>query len=183
MNPHAMSGAEAAARLRYAAGVRTRTRRAVLGPGLALLVLGAVVVVHAALMELWPHDAGVAASWLFALLGARLIFVLRRRRVQWRRGIVGAPHLRVAVAAAALAGTAAAIAVGANLLVSTISAVTAVAAYGAGIPSIAAAAVVTGAIGDVVLAEGVPRPTAELLFGVGLIAVGIASRVRERAER
>jgi hypothetical protein len=178
-----MSGAEAAARLRYAAGVRTRTRRAVLGPGLALLVLGAVVVVHAALMELWPHDAAVAAGWLFALLAARLVFVLRRRRVQWRRGIVGAPHLRAAFAVAVLAAAATAIAFGASLLVSTIAAVTAVAAYGAGIPSIAAAAVVTGAIGDVVLLAGVPRPAAELLFGLGLMAVGVACRVRERAER
>jgi outer membrane lipoprotein-sorting protein len=93
---------------------------------------------------------------------------------------VGAPRLRLACAAVALLVMAAAILVGANPLVTTIAAVTALAAYLAGIPSIAAAAAITGVIGDVVLRDGASRATGEVLFGLGLVVVGLACRAMER---
>jgi hypothetical protein len=176
MNPQAA----AAARLHYAGEVRARTRRALLEPSFALLALGTVVAVHGALAALWPHDAGVAASWLPAVLAARVAVARRRRRVQWRRGMVAAPGLRRACAAIALVAAVAAIALGASPLVTGIAAVTAAAAYLGGLPSIAAAALLTGAIGDVVLLEGAAQPAGELLFGLGLVAVGLACRAVER---
>ena len=54
-------------------------------------------------------------------------------------------------------------------------------AYLAGLPSIALSAVIVGAIADTVVAENAAPAVGELIFGAGLLAVGLVCRADERA--
>jgi hypothetical protein len=172
---------DAAARLRYVTSVQERTRRRLLAPSYGLIVLGALVAVRGALATVWPHAALVTITWLAVIVAARPLVLWLRRRLADQRGIYGSLRLRLAVAAAGLTAAGAAIAFGANPFLASIAAATAVTAYLAGLPSIAAAALVVGVAADIVAAEGSTPAAGELIFGVGLIAVGLVSRARERA--
>jgi hypothetical protein len=172
---------DAAARLRYVTGVQQRTRRAALAPSLALLALGGIVLVHGVLTTVWPHAALVSAVWIAGAIAARPALRWLRHRLAQRRGLHGSPRLRLVVGAVGLATAAAAVALGAAPIISAIAAGTAVSAYLAGMPSIAAAAVLVGAIADVAVAEDLTPAAGEIVFGAGLIAVGLVARARERA--
>lgn len=171
---------DAAARLRYVNSVQERTRRALLAPSYLLIGLGALVAARGALGTVWPHAALVTITWLTAIIAARPVLLWLRRRLEDQRGMYGSLRLRLGVGAAGVAAAAVAIGFGANPFLASIAAATAVTAYLAGLPSIAAAALVVGAVADVVAAEGSTPAAGELVFGAGLIAVGLVSRVRER---
>jgi hypothetical protein len=178
--PSDMSPSDAAARLRYMAGVRARARRAVLVPAFVALALGGIVVTHGALIALWPHAAVVSVAWLACLVVARPGLVWQRRRLERRRGLLGAPRLRVACAVAGALAAAAAVVASADPLVSAAAGSVALAAYLAGVPAVALAAVVAGVAGEMAFVDGASRPAGELVFGAGLVAAGLVCLVMER---
>jgi hypothetical protein len=176
-----LSPADAEARLRYLAELRTSARRAVLLPSLGLLIaLGVVVASHGALTALWPHGAVVTVAWVAALVLARP--ALRR----WAtgalppRGIERSLRLPLLCAAVAVAAAILADLAGANPLISAIAAGTALRAALAGMPAVAAGALLAGAVGDAMLLEGVAPSTGDLLIGAALVAGGLALAARER---
>jgi hypothetical protein len=183
MNPHAdhdLSPGTAASRLRYVEGVRQRTRRAALMPSFVLLVAGAIVLAHGLLATVWPHAAIVSIVWVAALFAVRPVLRWLRTRIAERRGLHGSARLRLACAGAALVAVGVAIAFGANPLLSAIATATAVAAYLGGLTSIAIAAVAVGVIGDIVVARGMQPSIAQLVVGLGIVAVGVVSLLQER---
>jgi hypothetical protein len=143
-------------------------------------VLGVLVAVRGALGTVWPHAALVTITWLAAIIATRPLLRWLRRRLEAQRGMSGSLRLRLGVGAAGLAAAAVAIGLGVNPFLASIAAATAVTAYLAGLPSIAAAALVVGVVADVVAAEGSTPAAGELVFGAGLIAVGLVSHARER---
>jgi hypothetical protein len=165
-----MSQHDAAARLRYVAGVRTRTRRATLLPSWALLTaLGAVLATHGVLRTLWPHQPVAAYAWLAAIVVARP--VLRRAGPE----ILAAAWLWAACAAAALAGMIVADAAGTDPLIAAIAATLAMRSALAGMP---AAALTVAAAGVAVEALEEPGASVEIALGAALIAAGLAFRWR-----
>jgi hypothetical protein len=179
--PSAMTEADAAARLRYADGVRTRTRRAVLLPSFGLLaLLGVVLAAHGLVRALSLHGAVISIAWIAALFAARPILLRYARGLEGSDLRAGA-RLLAAYALAGAAGAALAVAWGADPLVAAIAAATALRAYLAGMPVVALAALATGAIADALLRSDVPVGPGELALGAALIAAGAASRIVERA--
>lgn len=175
-----MSGADAASRLRYVAGVQTRARRAVLAPSFLLVSLGALVLSHAVLVAVWPRGAGITVFWIAAVVAARPGLLWLRRRIEERQGLRGAMRLRLICAAAALTAAALAFGLGASPFVSAIAVATGVSAYLAGMPTVALAAVLIGVVGDELLANGVSSSVGELVFGAGLVIVGLICHATER---
>ena len=175
-----MSPSDAAARLRYVAGVRERARRAVLLPAFVALVLGGIVITHGALIALWPHAAVLSVAWLACLVVARPGLVWQRRRLEQRRGLLGSPRLRVACGAAGVLAAAAAVVLSADPLVSAAAGSVALAAYLGGARAVALAAVVAGVAGEMAFVDGASRPAGELIVGAGLIAGGLACLAMER---
>lgn len=175
-----LSARDAAARLRYLGAVRERTRRAVLAPWLALVVLGAVLLGHGFLKMLWPHATVVSIVLVAGLVAIRPLARWLTVRLQQRRGLLGSVRLRLACGAGGAVGVAVAIAIGANPLISAIAAAIAVAAYLGGLPALSAAAVIAGLIGDVMIAHGIPPSVGELIIGAGLIMLGTAAHASER---
>jgi hypothetical protein len=164
-----MSQSDAAARLRYVAGVRTRTRRAALLPSWALLTaLGAVLATHGVLMALWPHRPVVSYAWLAAIVVARP--VVRRAGPD----ILAAAWLWAACAAAAIAGMIVADALGSDALVGAIAAALALRCAFAGMPL---AALVVAAAGLAIEAT-TPGAATEIVLGAALIVVGLVVRWR-----
>ena len=170
---------DAAARLRYAAAIRTRTRRAALRPALVLLGLAGLT----AAVALVPHGPATA---LAALAVARAVHA--RGRWARARARAGTPTPRLAAvaalfatqsfgpgrrlqatcAAASLCAAVVAIAFGASPLLASIAAAGAAAAFLSGLSP--AGAVVLGA-GALALAGG-----GALALAAGLLAAGIAAR-------
>jgi hypothetical protein len=164
-----MSQSDAADRLRYVSGVRTRTRRAALLPSFALLTaVGAVLASHGALMALWPHRPVVAYAWIAALVAARP--ALRRAGPE----ILAAAWLWAACVAAALLGMVAADALGADPLIAAIAAALALRAAFSGMPAAALAILTTGALVEALA----PGAGAEIALGAALIFAGLAVRRR-----
>jgi hypothetical protein len=164
-----MSQHDAAARLRYVSGVRTRTRRAALLPSFALLTaLGAVLATHGVLIALWPHRPVVSLAWIAGIVAVRP--ALRRAAPD----VLAAAWLWAACAAAALAGMLAARALGTDPLIAAIGAALVARAALASMPAAALAVAATG-----VLVEALsPRAGAEIAVGAALIAAGLAFRRR-----
>jgi hypothetical protein len=158
------------------AGVRERARRAVLVPAFVALALGGIVVAHGALIALWPHAAVLSIAWLGCLVVTRPGLVWQRRRLERRRGLLGAPRLRVACGVAAVA----AVVASADPLVSAAAGSAALAAYLGGVPAVALAAVVAGVAGEMAFVDGASRPAGELVVGAALVAAGLACVVMER---
>ncbi len=175
-----LSARDAADRLRYLSGVRERTRRATLAPSLALVALGAVLLAHGLLKTLWPNATVVSVVLIAGVVTIRPLVRWWIVRAEERRGLRGSMRLRVACGAAGVVGVAVAIAIGANPLISAIAAATAVAAYLAGLPTLSAAAVAAGLIGDVMIARGMPPSVGEIIIGAGLIVLGTAGHANER---
>ena len=175
-----MTPSDAAARLRYMAGIRDRARRAVLLPAVVALALGGIVVTHGALIALWPHAAVLSVAWLACLVVARPGLVWQRRRLERRRGLLGATRLRVACGAAGVIAAVAAIVASADPLVSAAAGSVALAAYLGGVPAVALAALVAGVAGEMAFVDGASRPAGELLVGAGLVAAGLACLAMER---
>jgi hypothetical protein len=175
-----MSPSDAAARLRYMAGVRERARRAVLLPAFVAVALGGIVIAHGALIALWPHAAVLSVAWLACLLVARPGLVWQRRRLERRRGLLASPRLRVACGMAGVLAAAAAVVASADPLVSAAAASVALAAYLASVPGVALAAVVAGVAGELAFVDGASPPVGEVLVGAGLIAAGLACVAMER---
>jgi hypothetical protein len=175
-----MTPSDAAARLRYMAGVRERARRAVLLPAFVALALGAIVVTHGALIALWPHAAVLSVAWLACLVVARPGLVWQRRRLERRRGLLGATRLRVVCGAAGVVAAVAAVVASADPLVSAAAGSVALAAYLGGVPAVALAALVAGVAGELAFVDGASQPAGELLVGAGLVAAGLACLAMER---
>jgi hypothetical protein len=178
--PGDMSPSDAAARLRYMAGVRERARRAVLVPAFVALTLGGIVVAHGALIALWPHAAVLSIAWLGCLVVTRPGLIWQRRRLERRRGLLGAPRLRVACGVAGVVAAVVAVVVSADPLVSAAAGSVALAAYLGGVPAVALAAVAAGVAGEMAFVDGASRPADELVVGAGLVAAGLACVVMER---
>ena len=175
-----MSASDAASRLRYMDGVKARARRAVLVPAFVAVALGAVVVVHGALIALWPHGALLSIAWIACLIAARPGLVWQRRRLERRRGLQGRWRLRVACALAGTVAAVAAVVASADPLVSAAAASVALAAYLGDVPAVAIAALVAGVAGEMALVDGASRPAGELLVGAGLIAAGVVYLAAQR---
>jgi hypothetical protein len=175
-----MSPADAASRLRYMDAVRARARRAVLVPAFVAVALGAVVVVHGALIALWPHGALLSIAWIACVIAARPGLVWQRRRLERRRGVLGRRRLRVACAVGASIAAVAAVAASADPLVSAAAASVALAAYLGEVPAVALAALVAGVAGEMALVDGAPRPVGELLVGAGLATAGLVYLAAQR---
>jgi hypothetical protein len=175
-----MSGNDAAARLSYLSGIQARTRRALLMPSYALVALGAIVAVHGALAAIWPHAEVASLAWVGAAIASRPMLRWLRQRIAERRGVDGTLRLRLRSAAAALAAGTAAVLLGANSLISAIAVATALPAYLAGLRSIALAALLVGVVGDIMAAQDVSATAAQIVFGAGLVAVGLVCRAREQ---
>jgi hypothetical protein len=175
-----MSPSEAASRLRYMAGVRERARRPVLPPAFVALALAGIVVTHGALIALRPRAAVLSVAWLACLVVARPGLVWQRRRLERRRGLLGATRLRVACGAAGVVAAVAAVVASADPLVSAAAGSVALAASLGGVPAVALAALVAGVAGELALVDGASRPAGELLVGAGLVAAGLACLAVER---
>jgi hypothetical protein len=175
-----MDPANAAARLRYVAGVQQRTRRAAVAPSVPLIALGLIVLAHGAVATAWPHAALASLVWVAVAIAARPILRVLRRRLADERGLHGLTRWRLATGALGLATAGIAVALGAAPLISAIAVATALPAYLAGMPSIALSAVVVGAIADTVVAENASPAVGELIFGAGLLAIGLVCRAKER---
>jgi hypothetical protein len=162
-----MSQADADARLRYVAGVRTRTRRAALLPSFTLLTaLGAVLATHGVLMAAWPHHPVASLAWLAAIVVARPALPGAGPEI-----LAGA-WLWAACVAAALAGMVIADAAGTDPLIGAIAAALALRAAFAGMPAAALAVAATA-----VLVEALaPGPAGEVALGASLIVAGLAVR-------
>ena len=174
---------DAEARLRYLGAVRERVHRRALSPGVSAAVLGAVIVTHALLSTAWPHSHAVLAVWIAAVIALRPLVRWVRRRSAERRGLHGRPQLRLACAAAGWAGLAAAVVFGANPLITAITAAIALATYLSGLYTLAAAVIAVGVVGDLAIAHGLARASAELVVGAGLLAAGLAVLHQEREAR
>jgi hypothetical protein len=175
-----VSPADAASRLRYMDAVRARARRAVLVPAFVAVALGAVVVVHGALIALWPHGALLSIAWIACLIAVRPGLVWQRRRLERRRGLLGRRRLRVACAVAGTIAAVVAVVASADPLVSAAAASVALAAYLGDVPAVAIAALVAGVAGELALVDGASRPAGELLVGAGLVAVGLMYLAAQR---
>jgi hypothetical protein len=139
-----------------------------------------VVIVHGSLATLWPHTALLPLVWIAAAVAVRPLVRWVRGRAEQRRGIQGRALPRIACGAAAVLALGLAVALGANPLVSALTASTAVAAYLSGMPTLAAAAIAVGGIGDVVSAGTLDPAVGELIVGVGLLGAGAVAFARER---
>ena len=144
-------------------------------------VAHAVIVLARAVATAWPHAALASIAWVAVAIAVRPVLRVLRRRMAEQRGLHGLTRLRLATGAVGLATAAVAIALGADPLISAIAVATALPAYLAGLPSIALSAVIVGAIADTVVAENAAPAVGELIFGAGLLAVGLVCRARERA--
>jgi len=176
MTRPAMSDGDAAARLRYVSGVRTRARRAALLPSYALLAaLGAVLATHGVLTALFPHRAVASLAWLVAI-------VLVRPALRRRPGpeIMAAAWLWAACVAAALAGVVAADALGVDPLIAAIAGALALRGVLAGMPAAAFGALAGGVVAEALVGSGVAGASAEAALGAILIAAGLAVRAAER---
>ncbi|MGH2893968.1 MAG: hypothetical protein ACRDPM_11995 [Solirubrobacteraceae bacterium] len=178
-----LSFQDAEARLRYLGAVREQVHRRALSPGVSTAVLGAVIVVHSLLSDAWPHSRAVVAVWIAALVAVRPIVHWVHIRRADRRGFHARPHLRLACGVAGWAGIAAAVVFGANPLITAITAAIALATYLSGLYVLAATVIALGIVGDVAIAHGFARATAELIVGAGLLAAGVAGVLQEREAR
>jgi hypothetical protein len=178
VHPH-----DAAAKLDYVSSVRKRARKAALLPSLALLLLGALLLIHGAVVGLRPHDAALWLAVLAVLLLARPFIQRQRHELGLRRGALAPTRLRVISGVAALVAALVAVALGADALVSAVCVSGALVAWFADFPAIAVAALAIGVIGDAALLGGASRAAAELLSGAALVTLGAACWLRERDAR
>jgi ABC-type transport system involved in cytochrome bd biosynthesis fused ATPase/permease subunit len=174
---------DAEARLRYLNGVREQVHRRTLSPGGATAVLGAVLVIHALLPSAWSRSRVTLAVWVVAAIAVRPIVRWVQARSADRRGVHGRTRLRLACGAAGWAGIAAALILGADRLITAITAAIALATYLSGFYTLTAAVIAVGIAGDIGIAHGLARSTAELIVGAGLLAAGVAGRLNERDDR
>jgi hypothetical protein len=175
-----MSHQDAAARLRYLGEVQGRARRASLTPSFALLLLGAIAVCHGVLATIWPHARALGVIWIAALVAIRPVVRWARRRAEQRRGLEARTRLRFAAAAVAVAFVAIAYVANADAMVAAIAAAGAFVAYLARMPAVALATIAVGVIGTVLIHDGLPAATGQMIVGAGLLAAGVMSFARER---
>jgi hypothetical protein len=175
-----MSHQDAAARLRYVGGVQDRTRRASLTPSFALLLLGAIALLHGLLATIWPHAHALGIVWIAAIVAVRPVFRWARRRAEQRRGVETRTRLRLACAAAAVAFVAIAYVAHADVMVAAIAAAGGLVAYLARMPAVALATLAVGVIGSVLIHDGLAAATGQMIVGAGLLAAGMMSLARER---
>lgn len=168
-----MSAAEAETRLRYVQDVRSRTRHTAVIPVLAVGLLGALIIVRGLLMRYWPHVAGIQAAWLLGT--SAVVLVADRwqgRRQRMDTGVLlarGGPALLAIV----IVGELVAHGIGTNVLIAGAAVPLAIAAWRTGVRMIAVRIAVIGAIGEVLVLQGMPQWAAVVIFGTGLVAVGL----------
>jgi hypothetical protein len=130
-----------------------------------------------------PHGRGGTRARAGELPPARRPLLRSlRRRIELRRGLQASARLPLLCALAAAACVGLAFVTGADPFISAIAAATALAAYVAGLPTVAAAAVVVGLVGDVAIEHGLAPATGQVIVGAGLLAAGLVSLARERED-
>jgi hypothetical protein len=171
----APTAGEAAARLRYVADLRVRTRRAALLPSPGLLVpIGAVLVAHALVLALWPHGGVATVVWIAAFLAARPALQAEWRRARRAPGLVAAARSWTACVAAVGLGLVVAAALGLDALITAVAAAFVARAALARRPVVALAAVAAAAGAAALVAAGVPAAALEAALGAALVAAGWA---------
>jgi hypothetical protein len=72
---------------------------------------------------------------------------------------------------------------GANPLITAITAAIVLATYLSGLYTLAAAVIAVGIVGDIAIAHGLARATTELIVGAGLLAAGVVGLRQEGEAR
>ena len=177
-----MRAADAEKRLRYVQDVRRRTRHAGVIPVLVvgILGLGALIIAMGLLMLYWPHVAGIPAAWF---LGASAAVLVAERwqahRQRMYSGVLPA-RARPAVLAIMIAAEFVAHAIGTNIIIAGAGVGLSLAAWRAGMRTLAVAIAAVGMISEALVLQGTRQWAALLIFGTGLVAVGIMARQTSR---
>ena len=143
-------------------------------------MLGAVALCHGLLATIWPHANALSVIWIVAVVAIRPVLRWAHRRAEQRRGLEARTRLRLACAAAAVAFIAIAYVAHADAMVAAIAAAGAFVAYLARMPAVALATIAVGVIGSVLIHDGLPAATGQMIVGAGLLAAGVMSLARER---
>jgi hypothetical protein len=177
-----MNEADAAARLRYVSEVRQRTRRAAtVIPSWVLPSLGALLVARGLLMRYEPGLRLPSTGVFVGLLVARTVLwrYLSHRR-QRRGGVVQATRYQQApMIGAIVVGLLAPI--DAGLL--ALAAALALSAWITGQIQIAAATVGLGIATSALILQGTSAWSALVMFGAGLMALGVARALTRGEDR
>lgn len=172
-----MSAADAESRLRYVEDVRTRTRHAAVIPVLLLGMFGALIIAKGVLMRYWPHVAGIPAAWF---LGASAAALAAARWLEHRQrmhgGVLPAPRGRPASLVMTIAAELVAHGIGANVLIAGVAVPLSLGTWRTGMRAIAVAIAVIGVISDALVLQGARQWAAVVIFGIGLVAVGLVGR-------
>jgi hypothetical protein len=176
-HPEALSATDAEARLRYVQDVRRRTRHTTLPPVLMIGILGALVMVRGMLLLYWPHVAGLSAAWFIGVsLGGTVIALWLEDRQRMQTGVQPLTGGRPAIVVVAFAVVFIAHAIGANVVIAAIGVPLALAEWRSGTRTAAAAIVVIGLISEALVLQGTRQWAALVIFGAGLVAVGLVGR-------
>lgn len=179
---HDLSAADAESRLRYVQDVRRRTHRVTaVSPVLLVGVLGALVIVRGMLLLYWPHVAGLSAAWYIGVSLGGVAAAIWLENCQRMRTGIQAARARPALFVATIAAEFVAHAIGANVIIVGIGVPLALAAWRTGNRTSAAAIVAIGLISEALVLQGTRQWAALVIFGAGLVAVGIAGRQPTRA--
>lgn len=176
-----ISADDAETRLRYVRDVRRRTHHAAVSPVLLVGILGALIIVRGMLLLYWPHVAGLSAAWYIGVsLGGLAAAIWLEDRQRMRTGVQPRTGGRATVLALTLAAEFIAHAIGANVVIAGIGVPLALVEWRSGIRMTASAIAVTGLISEALVLQGTREWAALVIFGTGLVAVGIAGRQRDR---
>lgn len=173
---HGLSPTAAAARLRYVSDVRQRTRRQLLTPSVALLVLGVLLLTRGVLVERWPRDTAVSIASFAGIMAIRQGGLLWQRRHELARGLARSSRLRLTCTTLGLLTALTATVVGTSPVIGGIAAATAAAAYLAGMPFLTVIVLLAGAAGDALVLAGVSTSIALVIFGAVMLTLGFATR-------
>ncbi len=172
-----MSAADAETRLRYVQDVRARTRGAAVTPLVLVGMLGALIIVRGLLLLYWPHVAGLSGAWFLSVtvagIGAAL-WLEQRQRVH--SGVMPVHGSRAVMLVATFAAEFLANAIGTNVIIAGITVPLAFSEWRTRTRTTAVAIAVIGLICDALVLGGTRQWTALVIFGTGLIAVGVIAR-------
>lgn len=176
-----VSAGDAESRLRYVQDVRRRTHQAASSPVLLVGILGALIIVRGMLLLYWPHVAGLSAAWYIGVsLGGVATAIWLEDRQRMRTGVQPRSGGRTAVLALTLAAEFVAHAIGANVVIVAVGVPLALVEWRSGTRMTASAIAVIGVISEALVLQGTRQWAALVIFGAGLMAVGVAGRQRDR---
>jgi hypothetical protein len=177
-----MSRGDAAMRLRYVTGMRTRARRAVLLPSPTIFTaMGALVGTHGLLIAIWPHRTASTIGWLVGAFVARALLLRQWRRMD-RGRLRAATRLWLPCVAIGVLGLPLALTVGVDPLVTSIAATLAARAVLVGMRVVGVATIATATVGGAIVLQGGSAATGELLLAIVLIAAGVVYTAPEERD-